>query len=593
MLCVTLVGWNKPLNLPYRRDSEEQWKLIPISKEKTEMNRKYQKSCAGLSVVASAVAVAMTGLPVLAMEFDTGNPEIMARWDNTFKYSTMYRLNNPDATQVAAYAAAGGAADDGENSFRQGIASSRIDWMTEVDLGFGANAGLRVSASAWYDPVYQRGNANTSAATSNNPAGTSANQFAPGTADALSQGSRLMDAFVYKKGLLGDMPASIRLGNHTVIYGETLMSGANGIAAAQGPVDIVKAATVPGAQVKEFLLPTPQVSGSLQVNDKLTMGAYYQFGWQKSPFFAPGSFLSPNDFLGPSHSFLPGITTRTPDQVPSDNGQWGAQARIKGGDVEYGLYAANYHDKAPSAVYLNVGVNPVLTGFGLTPPASIAPTTFTQVYAQNIGAVGASASTVLGSDNVSIEVSQRSNMPLTGGNGYVVATTALLGGPSYDNSSNPGYAVGTTQHLTLVDIHVIQPNFLMKDGGSVATQIDYHRVASVEKNQSVLDTAIAQDNSTESAATITSAFSADWFQAADGLDLSIPLVVSYSVGRSRVFSAWVDHGGTVSTGVNFTYNNLWKGGLLFNHYYGPHGVGLFDQALWDRDYLSFNISRSF
>lgn len=556
------------------------------------MKRKYRKSCAGLSVIAAAVATALTGTSASAMVLDTGNPEITARWDNTFKYSGMYRLRNPDATQVAAYAAAGGAADDGENNFHRGMASSRVDWLTELDFGFGSSAGLRVSAAAWYDSVYQRGNANTST-TSNNPAGTAVNQFAPGTVDALGQGSRLMDAFVYKKGDIVGMPASIRLGNHTVIYGETLMSGANGIAAAQGPVDIVKAATVPGAQVKEFLLPTPQVSTSLQVNDKLTLGAYYQFGWQKSPFFAPGSFLSPNDFLGPSHSFLPGITTRTPDQTPSDSGQWGAQARIKGGDVEYGLYVAKYHDKAPSAVYLNVGVNPVLTGFGLTPPASIAPTTFTQVYAQNIGVIGASASTVLGSDNVSIEVSQRNNMPLTGGSGYVIATTTLLGGPAYNNSSNPGYAVGTTQHMTLVDIHVFQPNFLMKDGGSIATQLDYHRVASVDKNQSVLDAAIAQDNSSNGAASITSAFSADWFQAADGLDLSIPLVVSYSVGRSRVYAGWVDHGGTVSTGVNFTYKNVWKGGLLFTHYYGPRGVGLFDQTLRDRDYLSFNISRSF
>lgn len=567
------------------------------------MTHKFHKGIGGLTAIAAAVTAALTGAPAIAMEFDTGNPEITARWDNTFKYSNLYRLTNPDATQVSAYAAAGGAADDGENSFHRGIASSRIDWLTEFDLGFGPSAGLRVSAAAWYDSVYHRGNANTSA-TSNNPAGTPANQFAPGTVDALGQGSRLMDAFVYKKGLIGDMPASIRLGNHTVIYGETLMSGANGVAAAQGPVDIVKAATVPGAQVKEFLLPTPQVSTSLQVNDKLSLGAYYQFSWQKSPFFAPGSFLSPNDFLGPSHAFLPGITTRTDDQTPSDSGQWGAQARFKSGDVEYGLYAAKYHDKTPSAVYLNVGVNPVLSGIpGMSlatcipgqavPTCPIAPTTFTQVYQQNIGMIGASASTVLGSDNVSIEVSQRHNMPLTGGNGYVVATTTLLGGPAYDNNNNPGYAVGTTQHMTLVDIHVIQPNFLMKNGGSIATQFDYHRVASVAKNQSVLDAAIALDNSTTSAATITSAFTADWFQAADGLDLSFPLVVSYNTGRSQVYVGWAEHGGTVSTGVNFTYKNVWKGGLIFNHYYGTHGVGLFDQTLWDRDYLSFNISRSF
>ena len=301
------------------------------------MRKRTSSAPQGLTVIAAAAATvfAMGGVPMAAqaMEIDTGNPDVSARWDNTFKYSSMYRLNNPDAGQLAALAADstnGPVKDDGERNFRQGIASSRIDWLTEFDMAFGANTGLRLSGAAWYDAVYQRGNGNDSPSTSNNPAGTSANSYAPGTADALGQGARLMDAFVYHKDLVGDMPYSLRLGNHTVIYGETLMSGSNGIAAAQGPVDIVKAATVPGAQVKEFLLPTPQVSGSLQVSDRLTLGAYYQFGWQSSPFFAPGSFLSPNDFLGPSNAFVPGITTRTPDLKPSDSGQWGAQARIKG-----------------------------------------------------------------------------------------------------------------------------------------------------------------------------------------------------------------------------------------------------------------------
>ena len=552
------------------------------------MIKKYPSAHGGLTAVAAATtaAIALCAAPagVAAMEIDTGNPDVTARWDNTFKYSSMYRLNNPDAGQLAALAADatnGPVQDDGERNFHQGIASSRIDWMTEFDMAFGANTGLRLSGAAWYDSVYQRGNANDSAATANVPAGTSSNSFAPGTVNALGQGSRLMDAFVYHKDLINDMPYSIRLGNHTVIYGETLMSGSNGIAAAQGPVDVVKAATVPGAQVKEFLLPTPQVSGSLQVSDRLSLGAYYQFGWQSSPFFAPGSFLSPNDFLGPSNAFVPGITTRNPDLKPSDSGQWGAQARIKGGDVEYGLYAANYHDKTPSAVYLNVGPNPLLGN-------AVAPVTFTQVYQQNIGVIGGSASTVLGSDNVSIEVSQRSNQPITGGSGFVIQTTTLLGGPAYDNSGNPGYAVGTTQHMTLVDIHVIQPNAFMHDGGSIATQLDYHRVASIDKNASAVD-----PSATNSAASITAAFSADWFQAANGLDLSFPVVVSYDSGRSPIYSGWTEHGGTVSTGVNFTLNNTWKGGLLYNHYYGSHGIGLFDQTLWDRDYLSFNVSRSF
>lgn len=548
---------------------------------------------AGVAFSAIALAAsALCGPGAQAAEFETGNPDLKLRWDNTLKYSSLYRLRNPDDTQLAAYAAAGSVADDGDRNFRKGVASSRLDWLSEFDLVSDANKGLRVSAAAWHDSVYLRGNDNAAPATSNNLSAP-ANEFTSNTRRAVGRGARLMDAFAFLKGEVAGMPASVRLGRHTVIYGETLMSGANGIAAAQGPVDIVKAATVPGAQVKEFLLPSNQISLTLQPNNKVSLGAYYQFRWEKSPFFASGSFLSPADFLGDAESFLPGITTRDADMKPKKGGQWGAQMRLKADDVEYGLYAANYHDKTPSAVYLNVGVNPVLTGFGLTPPDSIAPTTFTYVYQQNIRTYGASASTVLGSDNVSLEASIRQNQPLTGGSGFVQTTTTLLGGQAFNNAANPAYAVGQTQHMTLVDIHVIQPNALLRDGGSVAAQLDWHRVGSVTKNESAID-----PTTTRSAAQLTVAFTADYFQVADGLDLSIPLVISHNLyGRSRVYSGWVERGGGVDIGANFTYLSVWKAGLNYHHFTGTHGVGTgnghFDQTLWDRNYLSFNLSRAF
>jgi hypothetical protein len=545
---------------------------------------------ARLSTMAAAVALACS--QAQAFEFDTGDTDLKVRWDNTVKYSTIYRLKDPDAGQLAAYAAGGSAGDDGDRNFKKGIASNRVDLLTEFDVVHGGNKGLRISGAGWYDDVYQHGNDNNVPASSNNLSAPY-NQFTGTTRDAVGQGSRLMDAFVFTKGEIGNMPASVRLGRHAVIYGETLMSGANGIAGAQGPVDIVKAATVPGAQVKEFLLPTNQISATLKPTNNVSLGGYYQFKWEKSPFFAPGSFLSPADFLGNAESFLPGITTRTPDMSPKKGGQWGTQMRFKAGDVEYGLYAANYHDKTPSAVYLNVGVNPVLTGFGLTPPASIAPTTFTHVYQQDIKTYGFSASTVLGSDNVSIEASLRDNQPLTGGSGFVQTTTTLLGGPGFDNIDHQAYAVGKTEHMTLVDIHIIQPNAFLKDGGSIATQLDWHRVGSVTKNASAIDM-----TTTRSAAQITTAFTADFFQVAEGLDISIPLVLSYNLsGRSRVYSGWVEHGGSVDLGVNFTYQTFWKGGINYHHFLGSHGVstgnGRFDQTLWDRDYVSFNISRAF
>jgi Protein of unknown function (DUF1302) len=551
-----------------------------------------------LSAVAVTVLAAIAWSNAQAFSFDTGDSSLKVRWDNTFKYSTIYRLHDPDAGQLAAYA--GSPAGDGDRNFKQGLASSRMDWLSEFDVMKDNKYGARISATAWYDDIYQRNNKNTTGLSHN--LGVASNEFNAETKASVGNGSRLMDAFVFDKGYVGNMPASVHVGRHTVIYGETLMSGANGIANAQGPVDIIKAATVPGAQVKEFLLPTNQISATLQPNDKVSLGAYYQFKWEKSPFFAGGSFLSPNDVVGPGgQTMLDNLpVTRTDDMSPRNGGQWGAQMRFRPDsvDAEFGLYAANYHDKTPSAVYVNVGSNPLIGG-------AIAPTTYTRVYQQDIRTYGASVSTVLGSDNVSMEVSIRKNQPLTGGLcavgdtthpegcGYFVDTTTMLGGTAYNNTDNPLYAVGTTHHMTLVDIHVFQPNALLVDGGSMATQFDWHSVASVDKNPGMID-----PTTTTSASSITFAFSADYFQVMDGLDLSVPIVYTHNVtGRSRVYVGWVDHGGSLDLGVNLKYRTLWKAGLNFHHFMGHHGVsighGAFDQTQWDRDYMAFNVSTTF
>jgi hypothetical protein len=531
-----------------------------------------------LSVSAAAVAVALSCGHAQAFEFDTGDPGLKVRWDNTFKYSTIYRLRDPDSTQVASFRVS--PAGDGDFNFKKGFVSSRLDWLTEFDAVKDNKYGARLSATAWYDDVYQHGNDNNTSITHNVTA--AANQFTSGTKNAVGDGSRLMDAFVFAKGELGDMPASVRVGRHAVIYGETLMDGSNGIAGAQGPVDITKAATVPGAQVKEFLLPTNQISATLQPTNQLSLGGYYQFKWEKSPFFGAGSFLSPNDFATDgAEAFVStpvgGAVRRDSDLSPRKGGQWGTQLRFKpeSVDVELGLYAANYHDKTPSAAYI----------YGPT---------YRLAYQEDIRTYGVSASTVLGSDNVSIEASIRDNMPLTGGAdpfgrwGYVIGAA-----PTADNKNNQAYAVGKTGHITLVDIHVIQPNALLKDGGSIATQYDWHTVRSVTKNPLAVDPTTSKD-----ASKITIAFTADYFQVADGLDLAFPIVLSHSVnGRSRVYAGWVENGGALDLGVNFKYRTLWKAGINYHHFLGQHGTGVgsghFDQTQWDRNYLSFNISTSF
>lgn len=113
--------------------------------------------------VLAAMLVAI-GAPVGAADLNPGG-EWQIRWDNTIKYSAGYRTDSPSAALISGAAKVNN--DDGDRNFSKGLISNRADLLSEFDVqkdGF----GLRLSAAAWYDTVYNSGTSNTSKATSNN-----------------------------------------------------------------------------------------------------------------------------------------------------------------------------------------------------------------------------------------------------------------------------------------------------------------------------------------------------------------------------------------------------------------------------------------
>ena len=78
-----------------------------------------------------------------ALELDTGNPTLKARWDNTIKYSTAFRLKNPAAELVA-----DPNLDDGDRNFRKGLITNRLDLLSELDVVHGNGFGARMNAAA-------------------------------------------------------------------------------------------------------------------------------------------------------------------------------------------------------------------------------------------------------------------------------------------------------------------------------------------------------------------------------------------------------------------------------------------------------------
>ncbi|WP_343731259.1 DUF1302 domain-containing protein [Duganella sp.] len=560
-----------------------------------------------LRLLALAVAAALPGHAALAFEFDTGS-DVKLSWNNTIKYSAAYRLKDADPRLLAGGYTGFGAADftgynldDGNQNFRnKGIVSNRIDWLSELDVGT-RNAGLRISAAAWYDTVYNRSNDNASPGSNAGILTGNANQdFTKGTRVLHGRNAELLDAFVFGKGSIGDLPGTVRLGRHTLQYGESLFFGANGIANAQGPVDLVKLLSVPGAQFKEILRPVNQLSGQLQVLPNVSIGAYYQFEWRPTLIPGAGSYLSSYDAAGagasaflvaPTNSGAPAFYTQ-PDMKAKNSGQGGAQVKFTpaGSDIEFGLYAARYHDKTP---YFYLGFAPAF------PPG--APATVQAVYAEGIKTYGASASTVLGGVNVAAEVSVRRNTPLVS-DPTPNFLSRLGGGALSDNRGNPGYAVGNSAHVNLSAIYVLPTNSLFQ-GGSLLGELAWNRRTSTTFQGSL------DPNTTRDATAVRMIFEPAYYQVLTGLDLTVPIGIGYNLsGRSSTifnFNGGSEHGGDFNIGISGSYQQDWKFGISYVRFLGAAGTFLknnpatntpilsYAQSLKDRNYISLNIKRAF
>ncbi|HEY1329776.1 MAG TPA: DUF1302 family protein, partial [Casimicrobiaceae bacterium] len=304
---------------------------------------------------ASFVACALTAVPLPAhsYEFETGNADLAIHWDNTFKYSSAWRLGARSGVLIDSPPATVNQ-DDGDRNFARGLVSSRADLLSELDVVY-RDVGARVSLAAWYDSVYNRTNANDSPATAN-PISVPHNEFTNATRKLMGADAEFLDYFVFARKSFGDMSGTVRLGNHALIWGETLFFGANGIAGGQAPVDIVKLLAVPNTPFKELIRPVGQVSGQLQITPEIAVGAFYQYRWSKTRLPAAGSYLSTVDIIDAGGERLltgaplvpgggPAAFFREPDESAKNAGQGGVQLRFRAAGVDYGIYAIRYHEK--------------------------------------------------------------------------------------------------------------------------------------------------------------------------------------------------------------------------------------------------------
>jgi hypothetical protein len=472
------------------------------------------------TAVACAAGL-LAAAPALAVEFDTGNPDVTVRWDNTVRVNYAVRVENRDP-KIGNSALA----DEGTFSFDKNDAvARRIDLLSEFDVVYRKRHGLRVSAAGWYDAAYgarSRGNPNPPLAAIPSYAG---NNYSPLVKRLYRGGTgEVLDAFAFTGFDAGSVPVSAKLGRHTLYWGESLFLGGHmhSIAYAQNPLDLQKGFATPGTEAKELFRPLNQLSAQAQVGDTLSVAASYMLEWEPARYPEGGTYLGPVDFVfnGPDRQFLSaalGFASRGPAAEPKQRGEWGLSARWSPAalDGTVGFYYRRFADKLPQVLLTAAAPN---------------ASRYTMVYAGGVDLWGISLARNVAGISVGAEVSQRRNTPL--------GSQVLGVAPGLPGQGDTKGARGDTTHA-LVNLAGVLPKTALFDVASWAAEVQWSKWNKVRSGANLFNAegfapCVGKDKwdgcATKDYVGASIAFTPTWFQVVPGVDVSLP--VTYAVGLS-------------------------------------------------------------
>jgi len=488
------------------------------------------------------------------------------RWDNTLQYSAAVRLF-PHQDFSTSYANS----DDGDRNFSPGLISNRLDLLSELELSEG-EFGLRLSAAGWYDSVYHQRNHNDSPQTFN-PFSVPHNEFTDAVRVLHGGDVQLVDAFVHGNFDAGNVPVSFRVGRYTLLWGESVFFGTNGIAGGQAPTDEIREFEQPSAYSKNVFLPVWQASAVLQPTEEIAVSLYYQFQWRKDQLPGSGSYFSYFDYLGeggeryiaPYFLNLYQYFYRIGDARASSSGQYGIALLLNSPWLNYGFYALRFNAKEPE-------VNLMRTRGGRG--AGI----YQLIYPTGIELYGASFSTYVGDTNLAGEISGRRNMPLV--------TPPIFGLPTISRNApiNPLYAVGDTLHAQLSTVNTF-PATVLWDRADLTTELAANDRLAVTQHPSALD-----PSRTHFALALQTVFEPQYFEVLPGLDLSVPIGFGYGlIGRSSTDDTQNAGAGNFDVGVSAKFRSVWQASLTYTRFLGSPPR----QPLADRDFVSLSVQRTF
>lgn len=312
-------------------------------------------------ILATAMAAAIAAsyaAPASAVPIETEN--WTGSWDTTLSLGGLWRVESPDCRLIAnANGGCGRSAngDDGNLNYGTGLVSNVLKGTSEIELRFRDSWGLFARGTAFTD--WEVGD-------------TLRTPLTEGAEGLVEQAGKMLDYFVFVPFDLGSMPAEFRIGNQVINWGEsTFIQGGINVT---NPFDVSQL-RVPGAELREALVPQGMASLSFSPTMNTSIEAYYQYEWNKVKPDPAGSYFSTNDFAtkGGTHvmlgfgawgdlgtdftplggSFDPdfNFVPRTYVDDPDDGGQYGLAFRYFAedfmGGMEFGLYYIRYHSRLP------------------------------------------------------------------------------------------------------------------------------------------------------------------------------------------------------------------------------------------------------
>jgi Protein of unknown function (DUF1302) len=510
-----------------------------------------KKSFAMFWVFSVATLTTLFGIcgSVNAFEIKTGNEDIKLRWDNTFRYNLGVRTSGQNSSIIA-----NPNNDDGDRNFDVGIVTNRLDILSELDAVYKRDYGIRLSGAGWYDQRYHDHLDNTSVATSNHFENGQQTVGLSSFADRYYAGpsGELLDAFAFGKFQIGDIPIRLKVGRHTIFWGESLLLGGaiHGISYAQSPLDLAKGFAVPGTEAKELFRPLNNVSVLIQPTDTLSIAAQYFLQWESNRLPEAGTYFGLADaYLDGAESLILGPNTfakRGYDIIPNQAKDWGVAARWTPEwlDGTLGLYYRHFSDKLPQVI--------------------LDANTFQYHldYAQDIDLVGMSLARQILGVSVGAELSYRFNMPLNSD----VAMVSVLPG-----KGETAGARGDTWHGVLNFLGLINKTPLF-DSATWLSEFTWNRWQRVAQNENVFmgrDGRSGIDKVTKDAFAMGINFTPTWFHVLPGMDLSMPLTYTRGIsGNSAVLLGGTKDAGTYSAGLSADLYQKYKFDIKYADFYG-------------------------